>query len=94
MFVFYSEAADAYWIMPSADLVSEATCNKEGKHAGKYTIVFTNGHSDGRAHPRPRFDAWRGNWSAFDAMAHSLAGGAFAGVGPTVVESQLDVRSA
>jgi hypothetical protein len=86
MFVFYSEATGAYWIMPSTDLVREATCNKEGKHSGKYTIVFTNNHADGHPHPRPRFDSWRENWSAFDVMASSLDRGAPVGVGPTVGE--------
>jgi hypothetical protein len=73
MFVFYSEAANAYWIMPSLDLVKEATRNKEGVNAGKYSIVFTNMRADGISHPRPRFDAWKDNWQAFNAMAKNLA---------------------
>jgi hypothetical protein len=72
MFVFYSEGAEAYWVMPSLDLVKEATCNKEGVNAGKYTIVFTNTRKDGRPYPRPRFDPWQDNWDAFDAMAKNL----------------------
>jgi hypothetical protein len=54
--------------MPSLDLIKEATCNKEGANAGKYSIMFTNTRKDGRPHPRPRFDAWRDNWEAFNAM--------------------------
>jgi hypothetical protein len=73
MFVFYSEGADAYWIMPSLDLVKEATRNKEGVNAGKYSIVFTNTRKDGKPYPRPRFDVWRDNWAPFSVMAHSLS---------------------
>jgi hypothetical protein len=73
MFVFYSEGADAYWVMPSLDLVREATRNKEGVNAGKYSIVFTNTRTDGKPYPRPRFDDWRDNWGAFKVMARSLA---------------------
>jgi hypothetical protein len=73
MFVFYSEGAGAYWVMPSLDLIKEATCNKEGIHAGKYSIMFTNEHKDGKPHPRPRFEPWRNNWDALDAMAKDLA---------------------
>jgi hypothetical protein len=73
MFVFYSEGADAYWIMPSLDLVKEATRNKEGVNAGRYSIVFTNMRRDGKSYPRPRFDEWRDNWEAFNVMARRLA---------------------
>ena len=73
MFVFFSEGASAYWVMPSLDLVKEATRNKEGANAGKYSIVFTNMRKDGIPYPRPRFDAWRDNWEAFDVMAANLA---------------------
>ena len=73
MFVFYSEGAGAYWVMPSLDLIKEATCNKEGVHTGKYSIMFTNEHKDGKPHPRPRFEPWRNNWDALNAMARDLA---------------------
>jgi len=73
MFVFYSEGADTYWVMPSLDLVKQAACNKEGVNAGKYSIVFTNLRKDGRPYPRPRFDEWIDNWPALDSMATALA---------------------
>lgn len=73
MFVFYSKGADAYWIMPSLDLIKEATRNKEGVNAGKYSIVFTNMRTDGTSRPRLRFDAWKDNWGAFNVMAKNLA---------------------
>jgi hypothetical protein len=79
MFVFYSEASAAYWIMPSLDLVKEATRNKGGRNAGKYTINFANPGKDGQACPRPRglirgetagshSTSWQGTWP-FDVGA-------------------------
>jgi hypothetical protein len=73
MFVFYSEGTGTYWVMPSLDLVQEATRNKEGVNAGKYSIVFTDLRKDGKHHPRPRFDEWKDNWEAFNIMAEALA---------------------
>jgi hypothetical protein len=46
--------------MPSLDVVREATVNKNGKHAGKYTVVLTNG-----SRPRPRFAKWQ---NAFEPL--------------------------
>lgn len=62
-FIFYSEQADSYWIMPSLDLVKEATQNKTGANKGKYRIVFTN-HSpkSGEVRPRPRFEPYQNNF--------------------------------
>lgn len=62
-FIFYSEQAAAYWIMPSLDLVKEANRNKTGTNKGRYRIVFTN-HSQktGEVRPRPRFDRYRDNY--------------------------------
>lgn len=78
MFVFYSEGANAYWVMPSLDLVQQATMNKggvtgDGPNKGKFTIVFTNRRSDGTVSPRPRFNSWKDNWGAFKKMAVELA---------------------
>lgn len=53
-FIFYSERADTYWIVPSLELVKEANRNKEGTNKGKYRIVFGNKVKDG-VRPRPRF---------------------------------------
>lgn len=63
VFVFYSEQADCYWVVPSLDLVKEARQNKSGKNKGCYTVVFTN-HSkrSGKVVPRPRFERYRGEW--------------------------------
>ena len=62
-FIFYSEQADSYWIMPSLDLVKEANQNKTGQNAGCYRIVFTNlSRKTGQVSPRPRFEKYRNNF--------------------------------
>lgn len=53
-YIFYSESANTYWIIPSLELVEEAHQNKEGKNKGKYSITFANAGSK-KTNPRPRF---------------------------------------
>jgi hypothetical protein len=53
-FIFYSERANTYWIIPSLELIKEARQNKEGQNKGRYSINFCNVSSKG-AIPRPRF---------------------------------------
>jgi len=53
-YVFYSESADMYWVIPSVELVKEANVNKEGDNKGKFSIKFANAGTKG-ANPRPRF---------------------------------------
>jgi len=62
-FIFYSEQADSYWIVPSLDLVKEANQNRTGQNAGRYRIVFTNlSRKTGQVSPRPRFEKYRNNF--------------------------------
>ncbi len=62
-FIFYSEQADCYWVVPSLELVKEANRVKSGKGVGRYMIVFTN-HSrkTGKVVPRPKFERYRDNF--------------------------------
>ncbi len=53
-YIFYSESANMYWVIPSLDLLREANTNKEGKNKGKISIKFANVGSKG-TNPRPRF---------------------------------------
>ncbi len=53
-FIFYSEGAKTYWIIPSLELVQEANQNKEGKYKGRYRIVLAHNTKSG-VKPRPRF---------------------------------------
>jgi hypothetical protein len=57
-YIFYSEAVETYWIVPSLELVREANRNKTGKNAGKYSIRFCN-RSTGGPRTRPRFDKYK-----------------------------------
>lgn len=63
-FIFYSEQADTYWILPSLQLVEEANQNKSGKNKGKYSINFCNFTREGVT-PRPRFRKYE---NAFDLL--------------------------
>ena len=40
VFIFYSEQRNAYWVMPSKDVIGNASENKTGQGMGSYTIVF------------------------------------------------------
>ena len=64
-FIFYSEQADTYWIVPSLELVNEANRNKEGKNKGKYRIVFVNKVKDG-IRPRPGFKKYENAFHLLD----------------------------
>lgn len=64
-FIFYSEAADTYWIMPSLDIVDKANVGKSGKAEGKYRLVFTNTRTDGTVTPRPKWEEYE---NAFDLL--------------------------
>jgi len=64
-FIFYSEQANTYWVVPSLELIQEANQNKEGVNKGKYSINFCNVTSKGIT-PRPRFRKYE---NAFHLLA-------------------------
>ena len=61
-FIFYSEGADCYWIMPSKDLAKMANRVKSGENKGKYHIVFTNTLKSGEVRPRPKWNIYKNNF--------------------------------
>ena len=62
-FIFYSEHADTYWIMSSADLIVQANKLKSGKNVGRYRIMFTNvSRRTGKVTLRPRFKKYENNF--------------------------------
>lgn len=68
-FIFYSESAETYWIMPSEDVVRHANENKggesgAGKNKGKLTIKLANLTNQGWT-PRPKFSEYQ---NAFDSL--------------------------
>lgn len=58
-FIFYSEAADSYWVMPSLDVVEKANVGKSGGAEGKYSLNFVNVLVSGEAKPRPKWSQYR-----------------------------------
>lgn len=64
-FIFYSEAADTYWIMPSLEIVEKASVVKSGEAKGRYKLDFTNTRRDGTVVPRPKWKEYEG---AFDLL--------------------------
>ena len=39
-FIFYSEQADTFWVIPSQEVTKRAYQNKQGHNAGKYSLDF------------------------------------------------------
>jgi hypothetical protein len=68
-FIFYSEAANQYWIMPSLEVAKLATRNKSGKAIGRYRIVFTNTNVKGEVRPRLKWEVWRNKFELIE-FAH------------------------
>jgi hypothetical protein len=64
IFIFYSDQAKTYWVVPSLELIKEARRNKEGLNKGKYSINFCNSSSK-MARPRPRFKKYQ---NAFQSL--------------------------
>lgn len=62
-FIFYSEQADTYWVVPSLKLVSIAYQNKKGKNMGRYGINFCTLRANGEVIPNPKFDEYRDNFN-------------------------------
>jgi hypothetical protein len=58
IFIFHSDQAKTYWVVPSLELIKEAHRNKEGLNKGKYSINFCNNSSKG-TRPRPRFKKYQ-----------------------------------
>ncbi len=59
IFIFYSEAAKTYWVIPASQMVSPGFCNviKSGASKGKYRIMLTNySRSKNRVSSRPKYE--------------------------------------
>lgn len=64
-FIFYSEAANHYWVMPSKEIAKQASVSKSGRSIGRYKIDFTNTNSKGEVRPRPK---WNGYLDRFELL--------------------------
>jgi hypothetical protein len=65
-FVFYSEAANEYWIMPSLEVAKLANRGKSGKATGRYRIVFTSTNVKGEVRARPKWEAWKNRFDLLE----------------------------
>ena len=65
-FIFFSEAANTYWVMPSLEVIRLANRNKTGENQGCYSIFFCNESSKGGWNPRPKFDAFKNAFELLD----------------------------
>ncbi len=61
IFIFYCEAADTYWIIPSHQMVKPGFCNttKSGPSKGKHRIMLTNySESKDKVSIRPKYSKY------------------------------------
>jgi hypothetical protein len=72
-FIFYSEAADCYWVMPSLDVITRANRVQAGANVGACRIVFTNTLVNGEVRPRPKWAAYRDNFDLLRGAALHLS---------------------
>ena len=61
-FMFYSEPADHYWIIPSLDLVKLAHRQKGGKHKGVYTAILVTRLKSGDISYQQKYDKYMDNF--------------------------------
>jgi hypothetical protein len=58
-YIFCSEQAKSYWIVPSIESVKLAHQNKTGKNAGKYSITLCNVNTKGEVATRKQLTQYR-----------------------------------
>jgi hypothetical protein len=61
-YIFYSEVANCYWVMPSLDIAKRANRRKSGKSVGRYRLQFTNTTTKGEVRPRPKWRVYQNNF--------------------------------
>lgn len=64
-FIFYSEAAECYWVVPSLDFVREANCQKGGANKGTYTATLAAWKKNGEISKQPK---WKRFEDRFDLL--------------------------
>lgn len=75
-FVFYSERMDKTWLMTSEEFKNEARQNLNGKHKGKYTLLFNGRRTDkstGSIHEHCKLQYEKYLAPTFDRLAHATA---------------------
>ncbi len=66
-FIFFSQAANSYWVLPSRDVTRLGTSRKSGKNQGKFSLNFVNTLASGKVKPRPKFEPFRNNFDLLKA---------------------------
>ena len=64
-YIFYSERANLYWVMPSLDLVRLANVNKGGINKGKFTIKLASETKTGWK-SQPKFSEYENAFPKLD----------------------------
>lgn len=70
-FIFYCEAADTYWVMPSLEGVEKARRIKSGGSEGNFKLNFCNKQKDGEWKPRPKWEEYENKFSLIEEYAYS-----------------------
>jgi len=73
VYVFFSEEANTYWLIPSKDLARLASRNKQGLNQGKYSVTLVSKRKNGEIVPNKSFDYWKNKWDILHDCAASLA---------------------
>lgn len=64
-FIFYSERAESYWVIPSLEIADHAYQNKSGNNKGKYKLQLARLDRDGKLRPFKSVEQYQG---AFDLL--------------------------
>jgi len=72
IFVFFSEIANTYWIIPSKDLVGLASRNQKGLNQGKYSVTLASQRRNGEVVLNEKFNKWENDWSVLDVCASRI----------------------
>lgn len=65
-FIFYSEPADCYWIIPSLTLTALARRTKSGKHTGELKVTLATYNHEAGFHFRAEFEEYRNNFKILE----------------------------
>ncbi|MCB1490823.1 MAG: hypothetical protein KDJ77_03335 [Rhodobiaceae bacterium] len=68
-FIFFSEPADTYWVIPSLDVVRKTNIGKSGRAKGKYHLNLATRRRDGSVVPRPKWSEYENAFALLTGMA-------------------------
>jgi hypothetical protein len=71
-YIFYVEATECYWVMPSLNIVKEARSIKSGNSAGNFKLDFANQQKDGSWKPRPKWKEYENSFHLLEEYENNL----------------------